>query len=144
MGAGAELRAYLAPEWSFIFLEDRLYAGYDFQTGSSPVLHEESWDGLGCYLFFPPSSRFRMGLTAGLGFLLSVTTLPGSSKQVFFDLALLPVNLFGEYSLGKDLGIWMSLRSAYSLGFGSSGLLPRGWMANGAPALSLGMVWRRR
>ncbi len=144
LGAGAELRAYIEPDWSFLFLEDRLYSGFDFLPGSSPVIHEESWNGLGWYLFFPPESRFRMGFSLGVGFLFSLTTAASPSKQLFFDFALLPVNLFGEYSLGKDMAAWMSLRSAFSVGTEGSGLLARGWMGNGTPAISLGWLWRRK
>jgi len=141
MGAGAELRTYIVDEWSYFFLEDRLYAGFDFQAASSPLIHQEVWNGVGCYLFFPPSSRFRLDLGLGWGILLSIPTIAGSSSA-FADLALLPLDLVGEFSLSRDSAAWLSVSSAFAVGNG--GLLARGWMGNGAPAVSLGLLWRRR
>jgi hypothetical protein len=144
MGAGGGLRLYPGSEWFFGFAEDRVYAGYDFKKGSSPLLHEEFWNGLGWYLFFPPSSRFRLGYQMGYGILFSMVSSPGQERRLFCDLALLPVNFFGEYGLGKDRALWLSLGSAYSIGARGTGLLPSGWMGGGAPSISAGMLWRRR
>ena len=60
------------------------------------------------------------------------------------DLALIPLNLFGEYDIGRDKAIWLSIESAFSVGTGGSGLLGRQWLDDGAPAISAGMLWRRR
>jgi hypothetical protein len=144
MGAGGQLRLYPGSEWFFFFAEYRLYAGYDFTAGSSPLLHNEIWQGVGWYLFLPPASRFRMGYSMGYGALISTVTEREATRRNFSDFALLPVNLFGEYSLKKDMGIWMSLGFAYSPGASENGLLEQGWIGNGAPSLSVGALWRRR
>ena len=144
MGAGGQLRLYPGSEWFFLFAEYRIYAGYDFTKGSSPLLHNEIWQGVGWYLFLPPASRFRMGYSMGYGALISTVTERQAAQRNFSDLALLPINLFGEYSLKKDMGVWMSLGLAYALGASENGLLGTGWMGGGAPALSVGVLWRRR
>jgi hypothetical protein len=144
LGAGGELRGYIDPEWSFIFFADKIYADYDFQEGSSPLMHDEFRNGFGWYLFFPPSSKFRMGYAAGYDLMLSFVSASGSGNRVLSDLALIPLNLFGEYDIGRDKAIWLSIESAFSVGTGGSGLLGRQWLDDGAPAISAGMLWRRR
>jgi hypothetical protein len=56
----------------------------------------------------------------------------------------MPFNLFGEYSLSRDFGAWLSFRMAYSIEQGDSGLLRNGWLGDGPPQLSFGAVWRKR
>jgi hypothetical protein len=143
LGLGATYRYFLKSEWSFYFLNDRLFAGYDFQKASKPVLHLEAWEGLGSYLVLPPSSRFRLGACVGGGFLF--THLSGASSAassaVFVDLALMPVEAFFEYRPARGPTYCLSMRGAYSLS--SSGLLGRGWIGNGGPDLTLGLLWGR-
>jgi hypothetical protein len=144
LGAGGTYRAYLDPDWTFLFYEDRIFAAYDFAKGSTPVLHNELWSGFGWYLFFPPSSRFRMGYSLGWGALFSFLNAPGLENHVFLDLALLPADIFFEYTLGKKMAAWISLSTAFSVGTGETGLLGRDWMAGQAPIVSAGLLWRRR
>ncbi|HUW41264.1 MAG TPA: hypothetical protein VMV90_09645 [Rectinemataceae bacterium] len=142
LGIQAGYRRYIVPQWIFLFADDHLFAGYDFLPGSSPFLHEELWTGVGSYLVLGPESRFRFGAQAGLGYLFSYSTVPEAQRRLYFDLALLPVYLFCEYSLSRKAALWMSLSSAFSLGTGSSGILGREWMGDGVPALGAGVVWR--
>jgi hypothetical protein len=141
MGLGGELRFFPGSEWLFGFAEARLYAGYDFQQGSSPLVHTDIWEGLGSYLFFPPPARFRMGYSMGYGILVCTVTAEDASDRQYCDFALLPVELFGEYRLKGNMCAWTSLRFAYALG---TALLPKGWIGGGAPALSIGALWRKR
>jgi hypothetical protein len=144
LGAGGELRGYIDPEWSFIFFGDKIYADYDFRKGSTALAHDELRNGFGWYLFFPPSSKFRMGYAAGYDLMLSFVSASGSGNRVLSDLALIPLNLFGEFDIGRDKAIWLSIESAFSVGTGGSGLLGRQWLDDGVPAISAGMLWRRR
>ena len=141
LGAGAGYRRYLVPDWSFLFVQDNLFTGYDFTPGSSPLLHEEVWMGFGSFLVLPPESRFRFGAGIGLGYLLSVSTLPEAVRRLYFDFALMPVYIFSEYRFTPRVSAWLSLSSGYALDTGTSGLLSMGWMGDGAPALGAGASW---
>jgi hypothetical protein len=142
LGLGATYRTYFLPDWNFLFFNERLFAGYDFSPGSKPVLHLETWEGLGSYLFFPPASAFRMGACVGWGFMLSfVSASAGSGNPVFLDVALIPIEAFFEYSIKKGPTVWLSFRGAYAVN--SDGLLGRGWIGNGQPDLTAGIMWRR-
>jgi hypothetical protein len=143
LGMEATYRIFIKPEWSFLFINDRLFAGYDFAKGSTPVLHFEAWEGFGCYLVLPPESRFRFGACVGDGKLFSLVGpwSKGSKPTVFCDLALIPIELFMEYRGERGPTYWLSLRGAYSVD--NSGLLGAGWIGKGGPDMSLGISWRR-
>jgi hypothetical protein len=143
MGLGGGIRVYPGSEWLFVFFEDRVYAGYDSVKGSSALWHSELWQGLGLFLFFPPSSRFRLGCSLGCGVLLSALSDTEAADRHFADFALLPAEAFAEYRLNEAFGLWLSMRFAYSVGT-SNGLLERGWIGGGPPSLSAGALWRRR
>ncbi len=143
LGAGAGFRLYAEPDWWYLFVEDRLFAGVDFSPGSSPLLHDEFWSGLGWYLVRPPEKRLRFGLQVGMGILGSLATGSLASRRAFLDYALRPVDLFAEWNLNSTNAIRLGLGASYSFGSGSAGLLGRGWIGNGRPALSLGWAWER-
>jgi hypothetical protein len=144
LGLEGGIRFYLDPDWAFFSYDERIYAEYDFLKGSAPLFHDEFWNGLGWYLFFPPASKFRMGYSLGYGFLFSLVPEAGAEDRLLFDLALLPVDFFGEYALGKDMAAWVSIGAAFSVGTNGSGLLGREWLGGGSPMISAGMLWRRR
>jgi hypothetical protein len=143
LGLGGTYRVFFRPDWSFFFVNERIFAGYDFSSSSSPLWHFETWEGLGWYLVFPPESRFRAGACVGWGLLASLSSAssPTSDNSLFMDYALLPIELFFEYRVGAGPSVFFSYRSAYSVS--SSGLLGRGWMDNNGPDLTLGVLWRR-
>ncbi len=143
LGLGITYRLYLIPGWDFLFFNERLFAGYDFSPTSIPVVHLETWEGIGSYLLFPPQSRFRLGADIGWGILLSFTSASSSSfsASVFADIALIPMEAFLEYRLKSDVSVWVSARGEFSVS--ASGLLGWGWVGNGQPDLSVGLLWRR-
>jgi hypothetical protein len=142
LGIQVGYRRYISPQWIFLFVDDHLFAGYDFLPGSSPFLHEELWTGVGSYLVLGPESPFRFGFQVGLGYLFSYSTVPEAQRRLYFDVALLPVYLFFERSVAHNAALWMSVSSAFSLGTDSSGILGREWIGNGPPSLGAGVVWR--
>ncbi|MDA8424510.1 MAG: hypothetical protein M0Z80_00095 [Treponema sp.] len=142
LGIQVGYRRYIAPQWVFLFVDDHLFAGYDFLPGSSPFLHEELWTGVGSYLVLGPESPFRFGAEVGLGYLFSYSTVPEAQRRLYFDIALLPVYLFFEYSVTRNAALWMSISSAFSPGTEASGILGREWIGNGTPQLGAGVVWR--
>jgi hypothetical protein len=143
-GASGAVRFYYDPDWSYFYFEDRAYVGYDMQQGSTPLFHDELRYGLGWYLFAPPASKFRVGYSLGLGVIFTPMTLAGSDTRLLSDLILYPVEACAEYRFWKDAAIWLTIAPAFSIGSGGSGLLGRGWVSQGAPSFSAGMLWRRR
>ena len=143
LGLGLTYRVYTRPDWNFIFMKDRLFAGYDFNPTSIPLLHLETWYGLGWYLLFQPQSPFRMGACVGGGFLFSLSsaTSPTSAYSVFLDVALMPIEGFFEYRFRNGPTVWLSIGGTYSIN--SSGLLGQGWIGGGAPDITAGLLWRR-
>jgi hypothetical protein len=139
LGAESTYRIFINPDWSFFYTNQRLFAGYDFTKGSVPVLHFESWTGLGWYLVFPPESAFRLGACVGGGVMLSASS--AKLDSLFVDVAIIPIQVFMEYRLPRGPTLWYSMRGAYSLGAG--GLLGQGWIGGSGPDLSAGVLWRR-
>jgi hypothetical protein len=143
LGLGLTYRVYTRPDWNFIFVNDRLFAGYDFNLTSVPLLHLETWYGLGWYLLFPPTSPFRLGASIGGGFLFSFSSAssPTSAYSVFLDTALMPIEGFFEYRFRNGPTVWLSVGGSYSIN--SSGLLGQGWIGEGKPDVTAGLLWRR-
>ena len=142
LGLGATYRIYMRPDWNFIFVNERVFAGYDFSPGSIPLVHAETWEGLGSYLLFPPRSPFRLGVCIGCGFLFSFSSAasPTSDSSIFMDVAIIPIEGFFEYRFKTGPTLWFSARAEYSIS--PSGLLGLGWIGNGPPDLSAGLLWR--
>ena len=142
LGLGATYRIFMRPDWNFIFLNERVFAGYDFSRGSIPLVHAETWEGIGCYMLFPPQSPFRLGACIGCGFLFSFSSAasPTSDSSIFMDVAIIPIEGFFEYRFKTGPTLWFSVRGSYSIS--SSGLLGVGWIGNGTPDLSAGLLWR--
>ena len=142
LGLGATYRIFMRPDWNFIFVNERIFAGYDFSPGSIPLVHAETWEGIGSYLLFPPQSPFRLGACIGCGFLLSFSPAasPTSDSSVFVDVAIIPIEGFFEYRFKTGPTLWFSVRGSYSIS--PSGLLGVGWIGNGTPDLSAGLLWR--
>jgi hypothetical protein len=139
LGLSTTYRAFIRPEWSFFFLDAKFFASYDFAHGSVPMLHFESWGGIGSYLLFPPESSFRLGACVGAGYILSASAKALGSA--FTDPALIPMQIFFEYRPSRGPAYWLSVRGGYALG--GSGLLDRGWIGNGPSDISFGALWRR-
>jgi hypothetical protein len=71
----------------------------------------------------------------------SSSASPTSDNSVFMDVAIIPIEAFFEYRLKSGPTLWLSVRGAYSIS--SLGLLGWGWIGNGQPDLSVGLLWRR-
>lgn len=78
-GVGAALRIYLVPNWLLLGFSDYLYAQPPAVSSAVWVFHNDTQLSVGQYLFFPPESVFRMGISAGLGVLVSQVGAAGIS-----------------------------------------------------------------
>jgi hypothetical protein len=139
----AALRAYIHPDWDFVFLEERASVDASFLRGDYPVIRDEAELGLGGYLFFPPKSRLRLGCIVACGPLFSLVEDRGSEGRPYLDFAITPIDLFGEYRLESGLSLSLGLESKFSVGL-SGGILGREWIDRGVPSVSAGILWRRR
>jgi hypothetical protein len=77
LGLGFGIRYYLKPGQLFVSGEDYFFLQKALGIESSPVFHNDFRFLLGRYVLFPPTSWFRIGISTGLGFVLSRFTLPG-------------------------------------------------------------------
>lgn len=141
LGAGSAFRFYLSPD--FLFLSPAVYVSAQPPVGSggNTALHVDGAFLIGAYLFFPPSSPFRLGLSTGGGAILSWTKAP--NIPVFFDPYVDIANLWIELNIS-----WfsISLRSdlKYSLGGQAPNLLGQGVILWGGflPPISLGVLFK--
>ena len=139
LGAGSAFRFYLSPD--YLFLSPSVYVSAQPPAGSggSTVTHLDAGFVIGEYLFFPPESPFRLGVSAGTGAIVSWTQAPG--VPVFFDPYMDLVNLWIELNLQW---ISISLRSdlKYAIGGPTPNLLGQGVILWGGflPPISLGVT----
>jgi hypothetical protein len=139
LGAGAAFRFYLSPD--SLFLSPSLYVSEQPPVGSggSTAVHVDAGFAVGQYLFFPPDSLFRLGVSVGGGAIFSWNQSPG--VPVFFDPYLDIVSLWVEANLP-----WfsVSLRSdlEYALGGPAPNLLGQGLVlwAGFLPPITLGVL----
>ena len=136
------VRAYVQPDWDFLFLGAEAGVDASYLRGSIPTQRDGAELGFGGYLFLPPQSRLRVGCAVACGPLLSFAASQGREKA-YLDLAVAPIDLFGEYRFEKDLALWLGVESKFSFGL-DSGILGREWIDRGIPSVSAGILWGRR
>jgi hypothetical protein len=139
LGLGAALRVYTRPDTTFFFIGNYLFAQPPLNAAGNPVFHYDMNLGVGAYLFFPPDSVVRFGVSTGAGAILSYLTGPASSS--YTDLYL---DVFNWWLETRVLGPVIFLRQEwkFTTGGGSS-LLGTGWMMIGnVPPVTLGVMFR--
>jgi hypothetical protein len=136
-GAGAALRMYVVPDTLFLAPGLYVYAQPSALTGGSTVLHLDFSAVAGVYLFFPPESVFRLGVSAGMGAIF--TAFPFSNVPAASDLYLNVLNLWAELNL-PAFSLFFREEVKYAAGIGYN-LLGSGWvMVNGSfPPLTAGV-----
>jgi hypothetical protein len=139
LGFGLAQRYYLKPDITFVAAEHYFYLQHNF-AGGLPVFHHDLRALFGAYLFTGPDSIFRLGVSTGLGFILSYFAVPGLGA--FTDFYLNIVNISLELNFPRLL-LYLRPEGRYALGIGRD-LLGRGWLnvADGPPPITLGVVWK--
>ena len=141
LGLGTALRLYLSPDTLFVapavYFSGQPPAG----PGGHIAFHVDAGILIGVYLFFPPESLVRAGVSAGAGAIFS--WVQATSLPVFFDPYVDIASLWMEANLP-----WFSitLRSdlKYALGGPAPNLLGQGvilW-AGVLPPISLGVLFK--
>lgn len=137
-GLGLGMRYYFIPDSFFISADDYFYIQYGFNERSSPVFHDDLRVLAGKYLFFPYSSLFRMGISAGIGCIFSFYSIP--DKGLFTDFYIDFSNIWTEWNI-KNWAIFLRVELKYSLGIGNNLLGRQIIVPEGiGPSVSLGAV----
>jgi len=137
-GAGVGFRKYIVPDYFYAEVLDAAFLQFDFYNPAKPAFHNDLDLVVGCYLFFSPRSPFRLGVSSGLGGILTV--LPVKDSPLYIDVYLNPANLFLELNL-KNVAFYAKVVGKYSLDLGNN-LLDRGWISipDSGPVVSVGVM----
>jgi hypothetical protein len=136
-GAGAALRMYMVPDVFFIAPGLYVYDQPSALAGGSMVLHFDFSTVAGVYLFFPPESIFRLGVSAGIGAVF--TTVPFANVPTASDLYVNILNLWAELNL-PAFTVFFREEIKYAMGIGYNLLGNTMIMINGAvPPLTAGV-----
>jgi len=143
-GAGATLRWYPKPDWIMVNFSEYLYAQIPLIANGNWPIHADSELLAGLYLFKPPESGFRLGISAGIGTIL--TWIPSTSLPLYTDVYLNVLSLWSEWR-AWGLPIFARIELKIPLGIGNNLLgLPGPPMHWGPffPPITLGVVipWR--
>ena len=138
LGVGMGLRYYFLPDQFYAGLEDYFFLQHKFGSKSQPVVHDDIRFLLGNYLFFPPDSLFRIGVSTGFGLILTGMTVP--DQPVFTDFYLNVFNGWIEVNL-HTWSVFFRVEGKYGLNVGNNLLGGRWHLVNGSvPPLTLGAV----
>ncbi len=138
-GAGATLRWYPVPDWIMVNFSEYVYTQIPLVPGASVPIHADSELLAGLYLFLPPQSAFRFGISSGIGTIL--TYIPSTTLPLFTDVYVNLFSLWGEYKVG-GYPILLRLELKIPLGIGTSLLgtgNPLTW-GTGLPPIAVGVV----
>jgi hypothetical protein len=139
LGFGLAQRYYLKPDITFIAAEHYFYLQHNFE-GGLPVFHHDLRALFGAYLFTGPDSVLRLGLSTGMGLIVSYFSFPG--QGAFADLYLNLINVFLELNFPHFL-VYVRPEGRYALGIGPN-LLGQGWLnvVGGPPPITMGVAWK--
>lgn len=138
-GAGATLRWYPVPDWIMLNFAEYLYTQVPLVPGASWPIHADSELLAGLYLFLPPQSGFRFGISTGVGTIL--TYIPGTSLPLYTDVYINLLSLWGEYKVG-GYPVVARIELKVPLGVGNNllGLGPPIHWGGFLPPIALGVV----
>ena len=141
VGAGATLRWYPVPDWIMVNFSEYLHTQVPLVSSGNWPIHADSELLAGLYLFLPPESGFRFGISAGVGTIL--TYIP--SAPIFTDIYVNILSLWGEWRVA-GIPMFSRVDLKIPLGVGNN-LLGQGnpihW-GQFLPPVTLGVVipWR--
>jgi hypothetical protein len=142
-GAGATLRWYPVPDWIMVNFAEYLSTQVPVVPNGNWPIHSDSELLAGLYLFRPPESGFRFGISAGIGIIL--TYIPAVSVPLFTDVYINLLSLFAQWHVA---GIPMFCRADLKVPIGAgNNLLGQGTPIHWGPffpPITLGVVipWR--
>ncbi len=140
LGAGATLRVYTRPDETFLFIGNYFFLQPALNAAGNLVIHYDTSLGVGAYVFLPPDSPVRFGVSTGAGSVVSILTGPSNASyaEVYLDV-------FNWWVETRILGPIIFLRQEwkFTTGGGSS-ILGKQWMmvAGTIPPMTLGVMFR--
>jgi len=141
-GAGATMRWYPIPNWVMVGFSEYLFTQVPAVSGGSWPAHADSELLAGLYLFMPPESALRFGVSAGFGTYL--TWVPATSLPIYTDVYINVLNIWAEYHIW-DLTFLLRIQSKVALGLGRN-VLGTNFISGGPlfVPITLGVVlpWR--
>jgi hypothetical protein len=138
LGLGFTMRGFNVPDWSFAYVDAYLWAQPPAVLAPRAVLHSDFGMGFGSYFLLPPGAPVRIGLSSGVGFMLSGFTNPGFPFSTDFYIDVL--TWWIETGFAK-LNFFARQDYRYDLGIGPH-LLGQGWIGNNFPPITVGVMFR--
>jgi len=141
-GGGATMRWYPVPNWVMVGFSEYLFTQVPTVSNGSWPIHADSELLAGLYLFWPPESAFRLGISAGFGTYLS--WVPATTLPIYTDVYINMVNVWAEYHIW-DVTFLLRIQAKVSLGLGKN-VLGTNFISGGPLGIpvTLGVVlpWR--
>jgi hypothetical protein len=138
LGAGVSARTYVVPDWLFIAEGNYFFVQPPVTAAARAVIHDDISVGVGGYLLLSPESPVRLGVSTGVGLLVTFLTVPGF--PTYSDVYVNVANVWIEARLGTAV-IFLRQEYKYSLGYGMN-LLGQGWLINRFPPTTLGVLFQ--
>ena len=137
LGFGLAQRWYPLPDILFLALEHDFYLQHGLTAADRAVIHNDLTLLVGGYPFSPVDAAFRLGLSTGLGMIVTYFTLP--DQPVFTDFYWSVINTFVEWNFPR-LTLFLGSEMKYAFGAGTN-LLSQGIVGEGG-FVSLGAMWK--
>ncbi|MBN1836100.1 MAG: hypothetical protein JW820_09640, partial [Spirochaetales bacterium] len=137
LGFGLAQRWYPVTDILFLALEHYLYLQHDLTETGRAVFHHDLELLVGGYPFSRVDARFRIGLSTGLGMIVTYFSLP--DQPVYTDFYFNVINLWLEWNWVR-WAVFAGSEAKYAFGIGQN-LLGRGMMGNGA-LVTVGVMYK--
>jgi hypothetical protein len=137
LGFGLAQRWYPVTDILFLSLEHYFYIQHDLTATGRAVLHNDLALLVGGYPFSKVDARFRVGLSTGLGMIITYFSLP--DQPVYTDFYFNVINLWLEWNWVRWT-VFVRSDAMYAFGIGQN-LLGRGMMGDGA-LVALGVMYK--
>ncbi len=118
LGLGAAFRYYTVPDSFFFAVSFYPYAQFPSNTGANTALHFDLALQAGGYVLGAPDSLFRLGISTGLGTIVSAVLY---SEPIYTDWYLNVANLWIELNL-PGIAFYLRPELKYTLGSGANAL----------------------
>ncbi len=137
IGLGCAVRGYAVPDTLFTWISGYLSLQLPSTSAGRPVFHSDLGTGVGAYVFFPPGSLIRLGVSTGIGAIVSFQ--PIAAAHPYADFYLNPINVWVEADI-KGITFFVRQEWKYTLGLANN-LLGRDWMmvVNSFPPMTIGI-----
>jgi hypothetical protein len=138
LGMGATVRGYGIPDWLFVFIGMAAWVQPPATLTARVAFHQDTAVGIGGYLLLPPQAPVRLGLSSGVGMATTIMSEPG--LPIYSDFYIDAANWWLEAGF-PGTTFFMRQEYKYALGLGTN-LLGQGWLFNGYPTTTLGVLFR--